>query len=439
VTPNVRNRHGILVALAIALLLVASSFEGLASARPPTQTPIKHVVVIMQENHTFFNYWATYPGVLGGLASATCQTYANGTSLCPYVTTNPVSTGVLNHGGPDADIAYNNGSMNGFLLANNNNQVMSYYDSTVLGYYWGLAGQYTLNDMFFSSYLSYSLPNHWAAVAGNSPAIAITNMGQQLENNASTTELLLQAAQIQTMQEAAQASKFVSVKYYDSALSYNNITQAIEQGGVKAVDNYWNPSLEKVDTYTTLRSEFVNRDAIFNDISSGNLPSVSWVMPNENISEHPPSNITYGEQWAQSVVDAIMNSPYWSSTAIFILTDDWGGFYDPVVPPTLPSISPNMALGGQIREGFRVSSLLVSPYARPGIVNTIFSFESILHFIDYNWNMPLLNQRVSAANNMLSDFNFQDKPLAPWFGSPLTPAQEQTIKSFANANTPGVD
>jgi phospholipase C len=427
--------------VAIVLLLVSASFEVSANGKVVTQTPIKHVVIIMQENHSFFNYWAAYPGVVGGLAGATCQKYANGTKLCPYVTVNPSSTGDLNHSGSKADIAYANGTMNGFLKANPNDKVMGYYNGTVLGYYWGLAEHYTLNDMFFSSYLSYSLPNHWAAIAGNSPAVAITKMGKYLYTNATTTDLVEEASEIETMLEAAQAYKPVSVRYYDEPVGYKNLTQAISLGGDTFVDNYWNPNLEKADTYTTLRSDFVNRTSIFTAISSGHLPSISWVIPNENISEHPPANVEFGEQWVQMIDDAVMNSKYWDSTAIFVMTDDWGAFYDPIAPGTLPNISPNMTgtSGGQIELGFRVSSLLISPYANRGIVSTTFSFESVLHFIDYNWGMPLLNQRVAAANNMLSDFNFNQKRLSPWLGPPLTPAQTSNVMSLAGLDTPDTD
>jgi phospholipase C len=135
-------------------------------------------------------------------------------------------------------------------------------------------------------------------------------------------------------------------------------------------------------------------------------------------------------------VDAVMNSKYWSSTAIFIMDDDWGGFYDPIVPGTLPNISPGNSTQGPQGLGFRVSALLVSPYANEGIVNTVFSFESILHFIDYNWGMPMLNERVMDANNMLSDFNFHQNPLPAWTGTPLTPQQMKDVLGNASLNTP---
>lgn len=424
--------------MAVIVILVTMTFATqIVFASNQTETPIKHVVIIIQENHTFFNYWASYPGVIGGISDATCQQFANGTTVCPYETNDPISTGPLNHSGETADVAYSNGSMNQFLVANKNDQVMSYYNASVLGYYYGLAEHYTLNDMFFSSYMSYSLPNHWAAVAGDSPAIAITESGKTLSTNASTSELIQQASQIETMIEAVQ--KPITVRYYDAPIEYSSLTRAIRLGGDSYVIQYWNPSSLKADAYTTLRKDFVNRTNILSDVANGKLPSISWVIPNVNDSEHPPNSVVNGEQWVQTVVDAIMNSKYWSSTAIFIMTDDWGGFYDPVVPPTLPNISPGNDTGAQMELGFRVSALLVSPYANAGIVNTPFSFESILHFIDYNWNLPLLNIRVQDANNMLGDFNFHQHRIPPWLGTTLTATELQNVMYNANLNTPDVD
>ncbi len=428
------------VALAVIASMVLTGVSILpVSSASGTETPITHVVIIIQENHTFFNYWGDYPGVEGGVASATCQKYKNGTTLCPYETNNPDNTGPLSHSGTSADTAYNNGAMNQFLVANDNQEVMSYFNANVLGYYWGLAEHYTLMDQFFSSYLSYSLPNHWAAISGNSPAIAITNVGKTLSNNASTAELIEQASEIETMLEALQSGKSISVKYYDNTIKYNSLTQAIEVGGDSYVISYWNPSLEKTDTYTTLKSDFVPRTNIITDASSGNLPAVSWVIPNELDSEHPPHSVEAGEQWVQSVVDAIMNGPDWSSTAIFIMTDDWGGFYDPIVPPTLPNISPG-GTNGLEELGFRVSALLVSPYARAGIDNTAYSFESVLSFIDYNWNLPSLNARVGASNNItVGAFNFNQAPLSPWLGTPLTHNQMGNVMAIASLDLPDPD
>ncbi|HUI86643.1 MAG TPA: alkaline phosphatase family protein [Nitrososphaerales archaeon] len=417
----------------MALLLVGSIYE-VQARKISTETPIKHVIVIVQENHTFFNYFGAFPGVQGGISSGVCmpENPQNTSCISPHET-NDSMLGIrccLAHGEVAAQTAYDNGSMDGFLEANDDNpDVMAYYNNTVLGYYWGLASNYTLFDNFFSSYLSYSLPNHWAAVAGVAPKVSI---GSHLsQSNASTEELIQQASEIGTMLELIQKYPSISVKYYDEPVRYDSITQAIEEGGDKYIVDYFNPSLAKADTYTTLRPDFVNRTSIFSDIASGNLPSVSWVIPNLELSEHPPDNITLGEQWVQSVIDAVMSSKYWSSTAIFYVTDDWGGFYDPVAPPTLD---------GQLL-GFRVAAMLISPYANRGVDHAQYSFESILHFIDYNWNLNshFLNQRVADSNNMLGAFNFDQAALRPWLGTPLTLAQMRNVISNASLNTPDID
>jgi len=421
------------VAVFVVLVLGAGFLPAVQARNIPTQTPIKHVIVIVQENHTFFNYFGDFPGVEGGVSDAICmpRDALNFSCQKAFETNDPISTGKLSTDGYAAQMAFDNGSMDRFLIANGDNpNIMSYYNATVLPFYWGLAEHYTLFDQFFSSYMSYSLPNHWAALAGLSPPIAIQSR-QDIYSNASATELIQQASIITTMLELIHKYPDISTKYYDERVNYSSLTQAIEQGGDNYIVNFWNPSLVKADTYTTLRSDFVQRTQILKNVADGKLPAVSWVIPNKDTSEHPPDNITLGEHWVQSVVDAVMNSKYWSSTAIFLVTDDWGGFYDPIVPPVFD---------GQ-RLGFRISAMLISPYAAAGIDSTQFSFESILHFIAYNWNLNIsaISSRVADSNNLLGAFNFSQRPLQPWTGTPLTPAQLQNITAWANQDTPDID
>ena len=142
-----------------------------------SNNPIKHIVVIMQENHSFDNYFGTYPGA-NGIPENVCMPldpdHPNPHSCVkPFLSTNATSPDMPHEYLP-SHIAYNNGKMDGFMLAESeNNSTMSYYDNKTIPYYWDLAKHYVLADNFFSSVLSYSLPNHWYAIAGQAPTASI--------------------------------------------------------------------------------------------------------------------------------------------------------------------------------------------------------------------------------------------------------------------------
>jgi phospholipase C len=128
---------------------------------------------------------------------------------------------------------------------------------------------------------------------------------------------------------------------------------------------------------------------------------VSWVIPSDKLSEHPPANIALGMDWVVNVVNSIMNSQYWNSTAIIITWDDYGGFYDHVPPPQIDKYG----------LGFRMPALIISPYAKLGFIDhTQYQFESMLKFIEWRFNIPSLTERDRNANNLLNAFDFNQKP-----------------------------
>jgi phospholipase C len=139
------------------------------------------------------------------------------------------------------------------------------------------------------------------------------------------------------------------------------------------------------------------------DAASGNLPAVSWLVTGA-ASEHPPDSSCLGENWTVEQLSAVMRSPDWNTTAIFITWDDFGGFYDHVPPPAVD------------RFGFgpRVPLLIVSPYARPGYVShTQYEFSSLLRFAEERFNLAPLTDRDRLANDLLDSFDFQQHPLPP--------------------------
>ena len=140
------------------------------------------------------------------------------------------------------------------------------------------------------------------------------------------------------------------------------------------------------------------------DIEADRLPPVTWITPRFELSEHPEYNFCYGENWTTEVVNAIMRSPMWRDTAIFISWDDFGGFYDHVPPVVVDPFG----------LGVRVPMILLSPYARRGVVDHhLGEFSSVLRFIEDNWGLTQLTMRDRRATDLSYDFNFSQRPRAP--------------------------
>ena len=141
----------------------------------------------------------------------------------------------------------------------------------------------------------------------------------------------------------------------------------------------------------------------FTDVKNGTLPSVSWVIATLADSDHPASGCNGGPRWVTSVMNAVGQSKYWNDTAVLLLWDDWGGWYDPVPPPQINYTS----------LGFRVGLVVVSPWAIPNNVShTQYAFGSILHFIENNFNLGSLNTTDATSTPITDMFDFTQKPLA---------------------------
>jgi len=136
------------------------------------------------------------------------------------------------------------------------------------------------------------------------------------------------------------------------------------------------------------------------------LPAVSWAVPTQSVSEHAPATVSAGQQYVTYLINQLMQGPEWNSTAIFLSWDDWGGFYDHVKPPR--------GANPYIMDGLRVPAIIISPYARRGYVDhTIYTYSSMLRFAETVFGMRPLSKLDGSANNMLSAFNFKQRPSAP--------------------------
>jgi phospholipase C len=377
--------------------------------------------------------------------------------VAPIYTKNAVSSGDLPHTWTSSYTAYDNGKMDGFLQASNDNsESMDYYNASTIPYIWNFSEDYTLQDMMFSSARSYSQPNHWFMIAGQAPPISLLESGPQdksqcLASNQTITwstciyldeangivangdnQIIGNTGAIQTMPDLL-AANGLTWKYYDIPLKTStSFTQAIKGG--TSVYAYWNPLLALNSSYqSSMTSSLAPRSQFFSDLSSGHLPDVSWVIPSAPISDHPPDNITLGEWWIDDVVSSVMQSQYWNSTAIFLQWDDYGGFFDTIIPP-VNSYAQTLD-GMPIGDSFRVPSIVISPYARAGYVdNGAYDFESTLAFIEWNWHLPALTLTDEHALPMLNSFNFSQTPLRPKFIL-LTSKQLATITPYIDIGT----
>ncbi|GEM_PF-159530 len=347
-----------------------------ATATSATQTPIKHVVVLMMENRSFDNLFGRFPN-------------ANGVFL-PHAPDPLVAD--LDHSGPAARAAMDHGAMDQFTDAGK----LQYAQSDIPNY-WSYAQHFALGDYFFTSMATSSVPNHIATVAAQSGGLDFTTF-----YNCTTTQQNALIAALSPSGVAYQTFPCVNIQSLPDLLATQGITwRSYAQAPQWDATRYILPLLNSPNAIRVDNGQFVS------DVEAGTLADISWVTPpTTDTSDHPPSSLISGQNWATTQINAVMNSPYWDDTVIFLSWDDWGGFYDHVPPPQLDA------------EGLgpRAPVIVISPYAKSGYIShEEGEFASFIKFIEYNWNLPNLGQRdaVASVGSMLDYFDFNQVPLPP--------------------------
>lgn len=392
---------GFTLLLQLAWVVPAQAAAPQPAGEAPTTTPIKHLIVIMQENHTFDNYFGTYPGADGLPANTQMPINPNDPSagfVTPFhIGSYPIQD--LSHSSATFTAQYNDGQMNGFVSALNQRKqngklAMGYYDGTDLPYYWNMADNYVLFDRLFSSARDGSFANHMYWVAAAPPATDNVRLSANAYDNFPTIFDRLEAQGI--------SWKFY-VQNYDPTITYRNLSA----GGNRASQVVWVPLLN-IDRFLdnpSLSKHIVDLSEYYTDLKNGTLPAVAYIAPS-GASEHPPGSLSSGQRFIKTLVQELMRSPYWTNSAFMLMYDDWGGWYDHVVPPQVDAYG----------YGLRVPGLLVSAYAKKGYIdNTELDFTSILKFIEQNWGVKPLTSRDANANNFLDAFDFKKPPRAPDF------------------------
>jgi phospholipase C len=380
---------------------------------PQTTTPIQHLVVLMQENHSFDNYFGTYPGADGYPANTCMPVDAKDTSLgCvkPWHIGDKSITDLSHSSATYAD-QYNGGKMDGFVSALNKRKqdgtlVMGYYDDRDLPYYWNLADNYVLFDRFFSSAGDGSFYNHFYWVAGVPPAV---KHGEDIGAWSTNVPTIFDR-----LQEKGISWKFY-VQNYDPTITYRNLGNV----GNRASQVVWVPllNINRFLDNPELAGHIVDLTEYYTDLRNNTLPAVSFIVPSGS-SEHPPSSLQTGQRFVRTLVQELMRSQAWDTSAFMLLYDDWGGWYDHVAPPQVDEYG----------FGPRVPGILVSPYARKGYIDhTELDFTSILKFIQKNWGVASLSDRDARANNFLGAFSFAQPPRpATFFGMERTTTPPRT-------------
>jgi phospholipase C len=379
----------------------------------------KHIVILIQENRTFDNLFATFSGADGATVG---KTHNGGTlRLRPADLESPISP---NNGYSFWLRDWNHGKMNDFDIvpigSTSGTYVYQYVRPAQIRPYWDLAKQYVLADHLFQTQGSGSFTAHQDLIRGDTAINATYNLIDFPTGGAdqpwgcdahpgTKTSLITQSGEWRPYQNTGPFPCLTYRTLRDTldakALSWRYYAPAVGQsfGG-----NLWNA----FDAIKAVRygPEWQTNQAspetkVFTDIKRNTLPAVSWVIPDYQNSDHPGDNSDTGPSWVAQVVNAIGESKAWNTTAIVIVWDDWGGWYDHVAPPG------ERSYGGL---GFRVPAIVVSPYAKMGYVSHVeYDFGSIIKFVEENWDLPSLGTSDKNAASFLDDFfDFTQQPRA---------------------------
>jgi phospholipase C len=403
---------------------------------------IQHVVIMIQENRSFDNLFATFPGAEGATEGKTPPRKTPKGTSTTYPLRKANLTSKLNLSTYTYDFFlkdYDKGKMDGWwnvpVDGHPGSFAYAYVDPSQIAPYWALAKQYVLADHMFATQGSASFTAHQDLIRGGtmvSSAESVidvpTNQPWGCDAPSGTKVPVLTTAlkyvtpgvrpcfgsAYKTLRDVLDA-KGVSWKYY--APSINSGFAGAIWGAFDAISAVrygpeWKNNVISPETN------------VFNDISGGTLPAVSWVIPDFNNSDHAAYNVTdTGPSWVASVVNAIGQSQYWDSTAIVVVWDDWGGWYDHYPPPMIDNA------GGL---GFRVPMIVISPYAKKGyIAHRNYEFGSIVRFVEDTFGLGRLGTTDVRASDFAPDvFDFKQKPRA------FTPISAKYSKSFFEHQKP---
>lgn len=430
------RRLAILAVAALALAAACSSNSGNPSvsslipqrkARHNTsQSKISHVIVIVQENRTFEDFFAGYPGAnapMVGCGKPTTVTSRNApverttvrsgsTQVCPpgdlsipLHEVNFANNPDLRHDWLGSMTDWDNGNMDGntqWGMVSGQWKAYVYEDPTEIKPYWTMAKQYVLADEMFPTEFGGSFTGHLTLVAGTDdiklPNRAEVNFPSVAPDDCDSPK--------GTVSSYLSMTPYRKVHTYQGPFpcfhQFNSIAEVLDNASIswkiyatKLIGaGFWEPfealSYVRCAKFTPPQdcsgkgkdwktNIIAPQTKVLNDAKNGNLASVSWVTPSGPDSDHPKYQSDKGPSWVTSIVNAIGHSSYWSTSAIIVVWDDWGGSYDNAPPPQLDFRG----------LGIRVPCLIISPYAKQGYVSHVqYEWGSILRFIEETYGLP---------------------------------------------------
>jgi phospholipase C len=450
--------------LVISLLAAGLAFVAASALQSPgrSATPqgiqkVRHVIVIMEENRSFDSYFGTYPGADGipmrnGKPSV-CVPNGIGGCIRPFHNARLLDEGGA-HGPQAGQDDVDGGKMDGFIKTNFGSRisrcrrnpewkgcrilrrpdVMSYHDAHEIPNYWAYARSYVLSDHMFEPNWGWSLPAHLWLVSGWSakctdPYVASTCSGS-LAGPANGPSSTLRAHPHGPIYGWTDLTYLLHAHHvtWESYVVKGKAPDCLS-GPISCytklpgrnTPGFWDVLPDFTDVRQDGQSAAAQRpiSSFYAAAAHGTLPNVSWLTPNFDDSDHPGRPISDGQAWVTGLVNAVMRGPDWSSSAIFVAWDDWGGFYDHVAPP---KVDPN-------GYGLRVPALLISPYARRGYVDhQTLSFDAYLKFIEDDFlggarldpatdgrpdPRPDVRENEAILGDLTNEFDFSQPPRKP--------------------------
>lgn len=365
---------------------------------PDTKNPIEHIIVIMQENHSFDEYFgrlnvAGYGNEVDGLSLDMANFDARGRRV-PVYHHDGFCAKDTDHGWDGLHREWNLGKNDGFVRTNGM-RVMGYFEQRDLPVYYALANRFAIGDRYFASMMGPTHPNRLYTWAGTSLGVVKTSPFTSFPSKTA-----------KTIFDLLNENK-ISWRYY-----------AENDGYLGLLHRVWKQNRRKISPIAQFAA----------DLKGDALPQVIFLDSPEDVAdEHAPQDVRVGQSWVTRQVNAFFKSKYWKNSVIFFTYDENGGNFDHVPPPRAcapDSIAPKTGKvtpegSGFDRLGFRVPFVVISAYAKTHYVShRVADHTSILRFIESKFNLPALTRRDANADDLMDFFDFSN----PNFALPALPA-----------------